>query len=89
MFCLTIPSFILDIEHCGGKGWCAGAFWYGGVIKVTQPGVAVPLRVPHILAKHHIWHSDRGYTLQNLHLQHINNFKTTELHRQKTRTHVR
>lgn len=54
IFCLTIPSFIVDIEHCGGKCWRAGAFWYGGVIKVTQLGLALPLRVPHVLAEHHI-----------------------------------
>lgn len=59
----TIPSFILDIKHNRGKGRCAGAFWYGWVIEVTQLGVALPIRVPHILAKHHIWPSNRRYTL--------------------------
>lgn len=79
MFCLTIPSFVLDIEHCGGKCRRAGALWYGGVVEVTQLGVALPLWVPHILAEHHIWHSNRSYTLQHLHLQHINNYRTTGL----------
>lgn len=54
MFCFTIPSFIMNIEHGGGKCWCAGAVWYSGVIAITQSGVLLPLRVPHILAEHHI-----------------------------------
>lgn len=36
MICLTIPSFIPDIEYRSGKRWCAGTFRYSGVIKVTQ-----------------------------------------------------
>lgn len=90
MFCLTIPSFIMNIEHCCGKGWCAGAIWYGGVIKIPQSGVVLPLRVPHILAEHHIWRSNRGYTLQYLYLQHIDNYKTLWLilHRQKACTNL-
>lgn len=54
LFCLTIPSFILNVEHCSGKSWCAGAFWYSGVVKVTQLGLALSLRVAHVLAEHHI-----------------------------------
>lgn len=68
MFCLTIPSLILDVKYRSSKRGCAGAFRYGGVIVVTQPGVALPLGVPHILAEDHIWQGYWGYTLQYLHL---------------------
>lgn len=54
MFSLTIPSFILDIKHRCGKSWRAGPCWYSGIVKVTQFGLTLPLRVAHILAEHHI-----------------------------------
>lgn len=68
MFRLTIPSLILDVEDRSSKRGCAGTFGDGGVILVTQPGVALPLGVPHILAKDHIWQGYWGYALQYLHL---------------------
>lgn len=69
MFCLTIPSLTLDIEHRSSKGGCAGTFSYVGVVMVTQPGVALPLGVPLILAEDHICQGDWSYTLQHLDLR--------------------
>lgn len=66
--CLTVPSLILDVEYRSSKRGCAGTFRDGGVVLVTQPGVALPLGVPHVLAEDHIWQGYWGYTLQYLHL---------------------
>lgn len=66
---LTIPSFVADVEHGGGKGRCAGVLWHGGVVQVAQLGLALSLWVAHVLAQHHIRSGNGGDALQHLHLQ--------------------
>lgn len=65
---LTVPSFVADVEHGGGKGWCAGALGDGGVVEVAQLGLALALWVAHVLAEHHVRSGNGGDALQHLHL---------------------
>lgn len=66
---LTVPSFIADVEHGGGKGRRAGALRHRGVVQVAQPGLALALGVAHVLAQHHVGDGHGSDALQHLHLR--------------------
>ncbi len=51
--------------------WAVGipTIGYSGVLEVPDLGVALSVRVPHVLSEYHVLESDGGDALQNLHLR--------------------